>query len=67
MLSLWLMFYCIFLQKIVSLIRINFNAEIKSRLSRFLKKENPEICENAGNFEDTMLSKMNQSQGDKYG
>ena len=30
------------------------------------KKENPEICENAGNFEDTMLSKINQSQGDKY-
>ena len=28
-----------FLQKIVSLIRVNFNAEIKSRLSRFLKKE----------------------------
>ena len=37
-------------------------------LFRFKKKEkeNPEICENVGNFEDTMLSKINQSQGDKY-
>lgn len=34
-----LCFTVFFLQKIVSLIRINFNAEIKSRLSRFLKKE----------------------------